>query len=138
MPLVWNDTLATGMRQIDLQHQELIDLVNALEAALTAGHRQEALEEALPKLHAYVLFHFGTEEAMLPMAAASHAEMHRRQHQEFSARVAAMRAVPVKDIDWPELLDYLKRWLVEHIMKTDRDLARQILNKTASDLERAR
>lgn len=129
MPLIWTDGLATGLRQIDLQHQELIELINALETANASGHRQEALDEVLPKLTAYVLFHFGTEDAMLPAVTSEHAALHRREHQEFTERVAAWRGQPAATIDIPALVDYLNRWLVEHIMRTDRELAQQILAK---------
>lgn len=127
MPLIWNDSLITGVRQIDLQHQELIELINALEAAHAAGRRQEAIEEELPKLNAYVLFHFGTEGSLMPAADPDHVAAHRRQHAEFADRIAALRQEPAENIDLPELIAYLNRWLVEHIMKTDRELGRQIL-----------
>jgi hemerythrin len=126
MPLTWTDTLATGIRQIDLQHQELIELINALEEAHASGQRQAALEEVLPKLSAYVLFHFTTEEAMMPRTLGEHAERHRRQHRVFTDRVEDLRDAPPESIDLAELIAYLKQWLVEHIMKTDHELARLI------------
>jgi hemerythrin len=129
MPLIWNDNLATGVRQIDLQHQELIELINELEAACTAGHQAEALEEVLPRLGAYVLFHFGTEEAMLPSIPTEHAQKHRAQHAEFSARVAALRVAPGTNPDLCAFTEYLKRWLVDHIMKTDHELGRLMLER---------
>lgn len=129
MPLHWNDTLATGIRQIDLQHQELIQLINELEAAHAAGRRAEAVDEVLPRLGAYVLFHFGTEDTLMPAHAAAHSEKHRRQHAEFSERVAELRAAPAGEVDLDALIDYLNRWLVEHIMKTDRELGRLILEQ---------
>lgn len=130
MPLIWNNTLATGVRQIDLQHQELIEMINELEWAHAAGREADALDDILPRLAAYVLFHFGTEEALMPTAAAyPKAEEHRRQHQEFADQVAALRNRPVAAIELDPLIDYLKRWLIEHIMKTDQDLARHISAK---------
>lgn len=127
MPLYWKDSLATGVRQIDLQHQELIELINELEDAQRAGRQVEALGEVLPRLNAYVLFHFGTEESLMPTDNA-HAEAHRRQHDEFTDRVAALRARSPGEIDLAELITFLQHWLVEHIMKTDRELGRLILN----------
>jgi hemerythrin len=131
MPLTWNDTLATGVRQIDLQHQELIDIINELEAAHTAGRPSEALGEVLPRLVVYALFHFSTEDALMSDVTAAHAEVHRREHHDFSQRVAAIQALPPEEIDMPELLAFLRHWLLEHIMKTDQDLARQLLAKAA-------
>jgi hemerythrin len=127
MPLNWNDNLSVGIREIDLQHQELIEIINQLELAVITYQQAKALGEVLPRLNAYVLFHFTTEEALMtPAISQVHVEKHRLQHQEFTARVAALRAQPLTTIDLSEFVDYLKRWLVEHIMKTDRELGQQI------------
>lgn len=128
MRLNWTPALATGIRQIDLQHQELIDIINELEAAHVAGEQARALDEVLPRLSAYVLFHFGTEEAMMAglRGAERHAERHTAEHREFAAEVAAVAALrggPDAGVDLTALLDYLKRWLLGHIMQTDRELA---------------
>lgn len=136
MPFKWNDTLATGVRQIDLQHQELIDLIDELEADHAAGCQARVLDEALPRLEAYVLFHFGTEEALMSTTAPPvHAEKHRRQHDEFSARVAALRDRPVTTADLGRFIEYLKLWLVEHIMKTDRELGQLILGQMKAGVQ---
>lgn len=126
MPIQWSDTLATGLRQIDLQHQELIDLINTLEAEHEAGSRQNAIDEVLPKLNAYILFHFGTEEALMAVTDGKHAELHRIQHRDFTSRIAQLSQLPPDSIDLPGLISYLNHWLIEHIMKTDRDLARLV------------
>lgn len=118
--------MSTGLRQVDLQHQELIDMINALEAALAGGRREHALATLLPQLNAYVLFHFGTEDAYIEQAGGRHALAHQQQHREFTERVAAWRAQPAAQLDLDVLLAYLQRWLVEHILKTDRELARLI------------
>lgn len=130
MPINWNDTLATGVRQIDLQHQELIEIINELEAAQQAGRQAEALSEVLPRLGAYVLFHFGTEESLMAaLPHPAHAEKHRRQHDEFSDRVAELHAQPTDDIDLGAFVRYLQNWLLEHIMKTDQELGQIILGQ---------
>jgi hemerythrin len=133
MPLVWNNTLATGIRQIDLQHQELLEMINELEAAYASGATQQACDEIYPRLAAYVLFHFATEESMLPAAASTHARMHRAQHQAFAEQIATRRIRPAESLDMAELIAYLRQWLIEHIMKTDRDLAQHI--RTANRAE---
>lgn len=131
MSLRWNDALAVGIRNIDLQHQELIELINALALADDHGHRDIAIDEVLPRLTAYVLFHFGTEEALLPSVSSAHAELHRRQHREFSEHIARLRESPPDAIDLPALVAYLRGWLVDHIMRTDHDLADLLRAKSA-------
>lgn len=129
MPLTWDDKFTTGVRQIDLQHQELIQLINELESAHAAGRQAEAIDEVLPRLGAYVLFHFGTEESLMPAQASAHAEKHRRQHAEFADRVAELREGILDSDDFEALIIFLHRWLEQHIMKTDRELGRLILGE---------
>ena len=134
MPLTWTQQLATGVRQIDLQHQELIDIINELEAASTAGNKLAAIEEVLPRLAAYVLFHFGTEEAMLSNLSQEHAkahqQMHRLQHAVFTERVHQLCAQPLAEVDLDAFNLYLQSWLLAHILKTDRELGRLLLDES--------
>ena len=128
MRLTWNSTLETGVRQIDLQHQDLIELIYEFEIAHLGGRDDEALENALPRLTAYVLFHFGTEERL--MAGTPNAAHHVNEHREFAEKVTSVKTErcvePVQAV--APLLDYLKSWLVNHIMNTDKELARHILS----------
>jgi hemerythrin len=124
MQLTWTAEMATGVRQIDLQHQELIALINDLENAHAAGREAAALDEALPRLAAYVLFHFGTEESLMKNSgiASEHFALHKQQHRDFAAKVGALRSRADSAAELPGLIDYLKTWLVAHIMRSDREL----------------
>ena len=131
MRLLWNTDLATGVRQIDLQHQELIDLINELETAHEAGHDDVALADVLPRLTSYAMFHFATEESLMVKAAVNtpYVQHHLGEHRLFVDQITNMR----KSIDRDDsmqtvetLLEYLKSWLREHIMKTDKGLAKLI------------
>jgi hemerythrin len=133
MRLVWNSSLKTGIHQIDLQHQELIEMINELEAAYLNGHDDNALTRLLPRLTSYVVFHFGTEEGMVRKFAAGtlHAEHHLDEHRKFTQKVEAMKEI--SNIEQQQahpvladLVDYLKTWLIEHIMKTDKELGKLI------------
>lgn len=136
MPLTWNASLETGIRQIDLQHQELIDMINELEAAFLDGHDDNALTRLLPRLTSYVVFHFGTEEGMIRKfaSATAHAAHHLGEHAKFTDKIAAMKEMPGPDKHQSlgDLVEYLKSWLIEHIMKTDKELAKQIRAQRAS------
>jgi hemerythrin-like metal-binding protein len=130
MSIQWGPALATGVRQIDLQHRELIDLIHDLEAAHAAGDPDRALREALPRLVAYALFHFSTEEALLAgrRAAAAHLRQHAREHQAFVAEIDRQSKQPPEQADLEALIGYLNQWLVGHIMHTDRELATLVLD----------
>ncbi|MBI4740866.1 MAG: hemerythrin family protein [Betaproteobacteria bacterium] len=134
--LTWSSNLETGIRQIDLQHQELIEMINELEAAYLDGHDDNALNRLLPRLTTYVVFHFGTEEGMVRKFAAGtpHAEHHLAEHGKFTLKIAAMKEVGSTDKHSAlgDLVEYLKSWLLEHIMKTDKELGKTIRAQRAT------
>ena len=126
----------TGVRQIDIQHQELVSLINEMERAHAGGQSSMALDEILPSLTTYALFHFGDEELLLAQVAegTAYAEHHLKEHRSFVdeiQRLIASRASQ-SDSDLVEVLTrYLADWLVQHISGTDRVLARLLLGKPA-------
>ena len=126
----------TGVRQIDMQHQELVSLINEMERAHAGGQSSMALDEILPSLTTYALFHFGDEELLLAQVAegTAYAEHHLKEHRSFVdeiQRLISSRASQ-SDSDLVEVLTrYLADWLVQHISGTDRVLARLLLGKPA-------
>ncbi|GAB3550526.1 hypothetical protein GCM10027343_33650 [Noviherbaspirillum agri] len=133
--------METGIRQIDLQHEELVAMINAAEAAHAKGNDILALEEILPRLAAYVLFHFATEESMFDNGVGlQHAIAHRNAHMEFRARLATMKANAANGT--PEalarLIDYLRNWLLNHIAITDKELAREIRSVSTGQMQKSK
>jgi hemerythrin-like metal-binding protein len=132
MSIVWNAALETGHRTIDLQHQELVELINDAASAHHAGRDTVVLEEIMPRLASYVLFHFSTEETLMTGLPSSHTIGHRMAHREFTGRIDAMKEAVARG-EAPSLaplLAYLKAWLIEHIMKTDQEMVRQLHART--------
>ncbi|MDR2837738.1 MAG: hemerythrin family protein [Azonexus sp.] len=126
MAITWSAALETGHRQIDLQHQELVVLINELTAALDARLPLTAVDNILPRLNGYVLFHFGTEEMLMSglPAESRHAAAHCQAHRDFSKRIEALQQ-QVANGERPDLeplAAYLLGWLTDHIMNTDREL----------------
>ncbi|WP_371324270.1 bacteriohemerythrin [Dechloromonas sp. ZY10] len=124
MGLVWRAEMATGIRAVDLQHEELVAMINALAEAVVAQADSAALDALAQRLDAYIVFHFGTEENLMSTLprGSEHVTLHRQQHREFVAELARLRQSGA----FRELLSYLENWIVAHIMKTDRALALQL------------
>lgn len=124
--MVWGRELETGVRAIDLQHEELIGMLNRLIDVHETGD-PAVFQDVLRQLDAYILFHFSTEEALMRgMAGAEgHVGEHVSQHRGFLARVSSLRTSAGNDAaaDVEALVQFLTRWLLAHIMKTDRQLA---------------
>lgn len=136
MRIRWSSDLETGVRAIDLQHEELIGMLNELDAAHAGGCPQSVLDDVLQRLGTYVIFHFGTEEAL--MAGLPHNEEHARQrrheHAGFIDKLAGLRAQGADNgrQTMETLIDYLNEWLYQHILKSDRELAALLNRKQAA------
>ncbi len=132
----WRDDYSVGVAEIDEQHKRLLVLVHKLNAAdsgsgIASGIARSArLMHLLDELNEYAAYHFLSEEKLmrnhLPADAdtAKHISAHRSYWQiisEFKQRHAQ------NDPDvGHELLEYLNRWWINHIMHTDKILGVQL------------
>lgn len=128
----WSEDFVTGIEEIDQQHRGLLDLINEV-APLLALHTSAAPElvsHLLDRLNDYVSTHFVCEERL--MASYRVDDRHRAQHSEihaqFAERVGQLRERLNRGEpqSGSELLMFLARWLVHHILGEDQVLARQL------------
>lgn len=135
MKIMWSPAMETGIRQIDVQHQELVSMINEMDAAYENGQSTAVLDDILPRLTVYALFHFGEEEVLLAQVSEGtpFAEHHQQEHRSFVDEVQRLITSRPRqtDHDLAEVLTlYLSDWLVLHITGTDRALARLLLGKS--------
>ena len=139
MRITWSSNLETGIRSIDLQHQELISMLNELDAAHISGGDQALLADVLQRLDAYVAFHFGTEESLMASLPPTeqHTAEHLREHNAFIKQLHQMRSLAKQENPQVmlDLINYLNAWLYEHILKTDRSLGALLNSQTAKSFE---
>lgn len=123
--IAWSDSIRTGNHYIDLQHQELIDLINELASHVSSGQSTQQVMDALQQLERYALFHFNTEENMMTnqRIGGEHAMRHMQAHQEFFHKIQALRSADPLTIQTEEVVSFLVDWLIRHIMHTDQELA---------------
>lgn len=128
--LAWRDEYSIGVAELDEQHKRLLELLNKLstsETGFASGvTRPNNLMKLLDELNEYAAFHFLCEEKLmrehLPTdeVSAKHLIAHRsywqaisnftRRHENNESNVAS------------ELLAYLNRWWLNHILQTDKKL----------------
>ena len=133
MPLIeWSAELSVGINSIDEQHKKLVNMINALNDAKLTGGSSELLGKIFNGLAAYTQKHFTYEENMFAEFGYSNSEEHKRQHNELIAQVAELKE---KFMENPrgtindDLMIFLKRWLTNHIMRTDKDYAEFLISK---------
>lgn len=130
---VWTEKFDTGIRQIDEQHQKLVDILNRIYTTIDEERvTAESLDRLLQELVDYSHYHFNDEEGLMDRkgVAEKHARLHRMEHNAFIYDVERLRSKRATAID-PDLLAqqitaFVTNWLTMHILGIDQSLARQI------------
>lgn len=120
----WTEELELGHAGIDAQHRRIVEILNSLHAA-TSEHRAGAAENALlDELVRLVDEHFRTEETMMRAAGYAGYETHREAHEILLHSVVDLRDSLFRKRANINLktLNFLKRWLYNHMCHTDCDL----------------
>jgi hemerythrin-like metal-binding protein len=124
----WKNSYSVRIPQIDAQHKGLIDLIKQLYAAMQAGKALEATSKTLDELAHYAETHFACEENLMAEHRYSGLAAHRQQHIGFTERVWDLRekfragrlTISI------ETLEFLRNWLADHILNSDRAYAREL------------
>ena len=132
-PLIWTDSLATHVDEIDEQHQILVNALNEARGKFQGAVSRETVERILQDLLSYAIYHFETEESLMQargyaLAEPAMAALHLEQHRGFSATVSGLREhfQQTGELDKSATLAFLDDWLVQHIMSTDQHLGRYL------------
>jgi hemerythrin len=126
-PGPWRPDLATGIPAIDRQHEELLFNVCALREAARTGDVGLA-EGVLTYLERYAAEHFATEERAMWESGYPDLDAHWSLHLSFATelarRKAAFRDGLAKGALLLELARWMDRWLVDHLLGADAEMAR--------------
>lgn len=130
MPIITiKPAFETGIEALDQGHQELADLINALETASLAGAGITRLSALLKRIRASVANHFAQEDRLLetPGVSEAHRLEHRSEHAGLNSRLAGIDHNWLKTPDnVRELSAYLNHWFTRHTLETDQTLASEL------------
>ncbi|MCP5120716.1 MAG: hemerythrin family protein [bacterium] len=120
--LRWGRHYRLGIKQVDLQHEQLVELLNQLNAALHAGDDRSILGAKFGELTEAVAAHFQDEEQLMEQLAYDGYDSHKTEHDSLASQVLEFR----RDFDAgrAELTEsrmiYLSDWLRDHIIVADK------------------
>lgn len=141
LPIEWDASFATGVDEIDEQHQWLFRLVNDAHAYWQRDGTPEraTLIEIVKGLQNYVVHHFETEERLMIKYAyfkeeVGGASSHCTQHRHFATKITAIQQALIEggSVDKEQFLDYLSDWLIHHVKNTDQKLGAFIAARRAA------
>ena len=125
----------TGIAVLDEQHKQRFLLTSQAQTLLKDQnmlYKFDELKEILEGIRAYTLSHFVDEEAYMSNAGYSGLDEHLELHQKFLENLthideeASRVSLGTQDSILRELLNYLTKWLHQHILHADKEMVREI------------
>lgn len=124
--VTWSEAFSVGHEGIDQDHAKLFGILNRIWTARDVGDRQ-VVEMALDDLMHYSWNHFRREEAYMNSFGYPDVRAHCAAHESFSQRIDSLRWEYLHGLRREihgELIEYLSRWLMGHILQADRMYSR--------------
>lgn len=123
---VWHRSFELGIEQFDEHHKHLVDLLNKTFEIFTTCTNHEFLEFVLDELLDYATYHFAAEERWMEDHGFTGLQKHHEEHEKFRRRFVEIRKdYHSREVNLTrEVLNFLKEWLFDHILKTDAEYAR--------------
>ncbi len=123
MPLIqWNESFSVNVVEIDKQHQKLVGMINDLYDAMHQGKGNDVLGKIIDGLISYAGTHFNTEERYFDQFGYSEANSHKREHSDFTAKVAEFNdGFKAGKLGLSiQVMNFLSDWLRNHIKGVDK------------------
>lgn len=118
----WKPEYELGLKEIDQHHRKLVDLINIVYDSLIDGHHIELVERIIGEMADYAFVHFKYEERFFEKFGYEFAEEHINEHRSFIHKIREIQQSDTFDAQHnnQELLEFLKYWLNNHIIHSDK------------------
>ena len=120
--LTWNDTYASGVTDVDVQHKKLFDMINSFGNDIKNGRAAESFDETMKFLDDYVRFHFGFEEDCMNKLHCPAHEKNKEAHAGFMKlfeNFSKRAKTEDKEALSVEIHEAATGWLVKHVCGID-------------------
>jgi hemerythrin len=128
----WDESFLIGIEELDLEHKVLIDDINRLHDELARHEDKSEIEKRLGDIYKRMQAHFALEEHVMKEHEYKYFDEHKREHNElldsyteymvrFLNDTGVSSSIPIEDI--------LERWVVNHIVTSDRKMCLMVQDK---------
>ncbi len=116
----WNSKMKIGVKSIDKQHRQLIDITNKLIEDSSNDNVSETINEMVE----YSNSHFKHEEKLMKEFGYPELEDQQSSHREFIAKTVEFCTESMRNMEIApsSVIIFLKEWLVDHILREDQKL----------------
>jgi hemerythrin-like metal-binding protein len=121
----WDPIYAIGIDTFDLHHQKLIRLLNDAYKSIIDTAEKSAQQKILDDLYAYTDYHFAAEELAMDLRHYRGMVSHIVEHNVFRTKVTELQGkfTGGDDVFCTDMLLFLEEWLINHILKVDKEYA---------------
>ena len=119
--LLWDESLETGIIEIDIQHRNLFNIFKVLDDSIDQGKSSMIIKYIIDEIVRYGDYHMKAEESILKKYNVF-TETHEAEHLHFKNQVQKFKEKYINTKDKvlaKEISEYLYTWVTNHIMKTD-------------------
>lgn len=131
MYIQWSPIYETGVLLVDDEHRELVAILNEFHTAMVKNLGDVLAYTTLNKLIRYAEKHFSDEETLMFEEHYPGIRKQRLMHEKLMAQVFALNdELQRNEAELSaDLFDFLKIWLLDHILKEDMEFGRFMAEK---------
>ncbi|MGI9222011.1 MAG: bacteriohemerythrin [Woeseiaceae bacterium] len=122
----WREEFSVGVAEVDYEHQELIELINALHRSAREGVTRKQVLDALGDIYAQIAAHFALEEKFMRDTRYRSYHDHKEDHEALLDDLRDIMDEVEDDGEFDEhrLSIDLDRWFSDHFRTHDAKLHR--------------
>ncbi len=119
--LKWKPAYSLGIPSVDLEHREMIALINQCYERMGRDVNAEAIEQFLGEIHAGIAAHFALEEKTMRHAAYPEYEAHKEDHEDLLDEIRDLMDQFLEDpyAGLTVLQENLSNWFGRHFSTFD-------------------
>jgi hemerythrin len=125
----WRADFATGVAEVDHEHQELVELINALHDQLQGGADPDATGAFLGEVFAKISAHFALEETVMRKHHYDEYAAHKAEHEALLDQIRDImddqEAGAYADAE-TALATAVRDWFINHFKTKDARLHRKL------------
>ena len=125
----WRTEFETGVPEVDHEHRELVDLINALHAQIGANATKEVVGGFLGEVFAKISAHFALEETVMRKHRYDEYAVHKADHEKLLDDIRDIMDAHERGlfVDYEAALGRAVRdWFVDHFKTKDARLHRML------------
>ena len=126
--ILWEDTYRTRVPLLDAQNKHLMEMLNVLFSLQQEQPDSNLLTQKLWDTLNHLIHHFKQEELLYEQYVPEELEEHRYQHVLFQDNLKSycFAVVEGENENSHALCEYIREWVVFHILHMDKNSARKI------------